>query len=141
MTMTSTAATAATVLDFVDPVPGLPGHHRFTLTAIAGADGLYTLQAQPSDGIEAAHRLPRLFLLDPSTYFPEYRPEVDTDTLRRLGTDSPAVLVVVHPATGNEPHAANLLAPVLVCTETGRAVQLVLENSQWPLRAPLNSAA
>lgn len=146
----TTTMTTALDLTFLEPLPGLPGHTRFALSAVAGAEGLYTLRALGAGDAgaggtgarePAGAQLPRLFLIDPSTYFPDYRPGVHPATLERLGSQHPEVLVVLHPALGNEPHSANLLAPVLLNASVGTAVQVVLDDSAWPLRAPLLATA
>lgn len=126
-----------TAVTLIEPLPGLPQHTRFTFAPVPQAPDLYTLRA---DDLGDGHQ-PRLFLLDPREFFPDYQPIIDPQTLNRLGSTEPRVLVVLHPATGDLPHTANLLAPVLVDTSTGAAVQVVLENSPWPVRAPLTAAA
>ncbi|MFD1505464.1 flagellar assembly protein FliW [Georgenia yuyongxinii] len=128
----------AAVLTFLDPPPGLGHLDRFALTPIDGAGQLFTLRSVDSPET-------RLFLLDPEPFFPDYHPHLAAETLSRLGLDTaeqqPAtVLVVVHPATEDHPHTANLLAPVVINPATAMAVQTLLEGDDWPLRAPLNAA-
>lgn len=123
---------SATTLTFIDPLPGLGDLTGFTLSQIDDEGLLFTLRS-----VEAPDT--RLFLLDPRPFFPGYRPELDPETLARLdlGDAAPTVLVVVRPASGDSPHTANLLAPVVVNPRTGAAIQLVLDGADWPLRAPL----
>jgi flagellar assembly factor FliW len=136
--MTAAAAGAApvgAVLTFIDPVPGLEALTRFTLSRVEDCADLYTLRS-----VDAPDT--RLFLLDPSAFFPDYAPHVDEALLARLGPDGgePVVLVVLRPGTGDQPHTVNLLAPILVNLPAGTAVQTVLDED-WPLRAPLVPAA
>jgi len=112
---------------FVSPPPGLGSLTGFTLTAVT--EELYSLRA-----VDAAEV--RLFLLDPQPFFPDYSPRVTEEALADLGTEEPAVLVVVRPGDGEAP-TANLLAPVLLNLETGAALQTILEGSSYPLRAPV----
>jgi flagellar assembly factor FliW len=131
------AAEPAAVLTFLDPPPGLGDLDRFALTPLDEAGQLFTLRS-----VDAPET--RLFLLDPEPFFPDYHPALAQETLSRLGLDGeeqPAtVLVVVHPATDEHPHTANLLAPVVINAATGTAVQTVLDGDDWPLRAPLSAA-
>lgn len=116
------------VLSFVTSPPGLAPLTEFSLTSVTPE--LYSLRAVEADDV-------RLFLLDPRPFFPDYDPDVSGAVLSEIGTQDPAVLVVVRPSdTGSEP-SANLLAPVLVNLDTGTAVQTILEGTDQPLRAPL----
>ena len=112
---------------FLVPPPGLGSLTDFTLSAVT--EELYSLRATDAEGV-------RLFLLDPRPFFPEHAPRVSEESLAELGTQEPAVLVVVRPGDGEAP-TANLLAPVLLNPETGAAVQTILEGSTYPLRAPV----
>ncbi|MPV38448.1 flagellar assembly protein FliW [Georgenia subflava] len=134
-TPTTETGTTGTELTFTTPPPGLGDLHRFVLTPLDASGQLFTLRSKESPET-------RLFLLDPAPFFPGYTPELDAEALAELGLDgaAPTVLVVVHPAAGEIPHTANLLAPVLVNATTGAAVQTVLDGDQWPLRAPLVAA-
>lgn len=127
--MTAETATTAPVVRFLSPPPGLAPLETFELDAVTPQ--LFTLRATDAPDV-------RLFLLDPAPFFPDYAPRVSEELLAELGTEAPAILVVVRP--GEDGHTANLLAPVLVNAETGVAVQTVLENAEWPLRAPLQAA-
>jgi flagellar assembly factor FliW len=118
-------------LEFIEPIPGLEPLRRFTLRPVEDCPELFTLRSVDTPQT-------RLFLLDPSAFFPEYRPEVDDELLARLAPEgsAPVVLVVLRPGSEGAPHTANLLAPVLVNATAGTAVQAVLD-ADWPLRAPL----
>ncbi len=124
---------------FLQPLPGLGEHTAFTLCPVEDTDDLYTLTA---DGVPGG-RAPRLFLLDPAVYFLDYAPALPPDVIEQLsGTGENAatklvVLAVLHPADAVSGPTANLLAPVAIHPGTRRAQQVVLEDAQWPLRAPL----
>ena len=51
--------------------------------------------------------------------------------------EEPFILVIVHPASGSYPHTANLLAPLVINPENMSAIQVVLEDQDWPLQAPI----
>lgn len=127
--MTGLAQNYPSSLHFATPPPGLEPRVDFSLAPIAGAEGLFSLTAD--DGSV------RLFVLDARTHLPDYAPRLAPSDVERLGTGSPALLVVVNPGTQS---TVNLAAPVLLNIETGDCLQVILDGSEWPLRAPLGTA-
>ncbi|GAA1442147.1 flagellar assembly protein FliW [Leifsonia poae] len=122
-------------LTFLTPPPGLEPLSEFELTPVAGAAGLYTLQAVERPEI-------RIFAIDAGTHLPGYSPELPDDRAAELGVtsaDEVLALVVVNPS--HEGSTVNLLAPVLVNRATGASLQLVLEDDSFPVRAELASLA
>ena len=127
-----------TEVQFVEPLPGLSSGTRFTLAPLDDNGLLFSLRGTGDDST-------RLFLIQPGPYFSEYEPTLDGSTLAQIHLDGGAdarcaVLVIVTPRTDTAPASANLLAPVVVNTETGEALQVILEGAPWPLRAPLVAA-
>ena len=118
-------------LTFLAPPPGLAPHVDFALAPVDGADGLFSMRAVDDDEL-------RLYLVDPRTVLSEYVPiltDEQADGLA-LGTpDDALILVVAHPAADGV--SVNLLAPVIVNRNTGAASQVILEDQDYPLRAPL----
>lgn len=129
------ATTVADVIDFASPPPGLRDLRRFTLAALDDTGFLFTLRSTDEPDV-------RLFLVPPRAYFPDYAPQLDGSTRETLALDADdaVLLVVVHPGQAGEPPTANLLAPVAVNPATGAALQVVLDDDRWPLRAPLSAA-
>lgn len=123
-----------TTLTFLTPPPGLAPLVEFELHRIEGADGLFALQSCDEPGI-------RMFVLNAAQYFPDYDPAISQDYADELeaGPAGVDVLVVANP--GAEGTTVNLMAPIVVNVENRRCAQIVLENSQWPLRAELTHAA
>lgn len=122
-------------LTFVTPPPGFAPHLDFILDEVAGAIGLFTLRA-----IEAG--TPRLYVLDAGTYLPSYTPELSDQQVASLGLTSPhdaLVLVVANPGTDGST-TTNLMAPIVVNSQTGACAQFILDNQDWPLRAELARA-
>jgi flagellar assembly factor FliW len=120
---------------FLTPPPGLEPLDAFSLDPVAGADGLYTLAATERPEI-------RLFTIDASRHLPGYSPELPDDRAAELGIASESdalLLVVVTPS--HEGSTVNLLAPVIVNRATGAALQLVLEDDAFPVRAELAALA
>jgi len=126
-----------TSLHFLEALPGLSAATDFDLTALDDAGLLYSLRgAQDST---------RLFAIQPGPYFSEYEPTFGSEVLSALALegaddDRRAVLVIVTPSQPDTPATANLLAPLVLNTETGDALQVILEGAPWPLRAPLVAA-
>lgn len=122
---------------FLESLAGLPGSQDYVLTPLDDEGLLFTLRADAAGA-------PRLFVVQPGPYFTEYEPTIATDALTSLGLasgdDRCAVLVIVTPGSEESPTTANLLAPVVLNTETGDALQVILDGTPWPLRAPLVAA-
>jgi flagellar assembly factor FliW len=122
---------------FLQSLAGLPGSQDYVLTPLDDEGLLFALRG----GTAGA---PRLFMVQPGPYFAEYEPPIGTDVLDSLGLapGDPrcAVLVIVTPGSEQSPTTANLLAPIVLNTETGDALQVILDGTPWPLRAPLVAA-
>lgn len=132
---TAPTAEVPTELTFVTPPPGMMNLRRFSLTALDDTGFLFALRSLDEPAV-------RLFLVPPQAYFPHYTPRLDATVEDSLDLEGePVVLVVVHPGQDQAGPTANLLAPVVVNPATGAAVQVVLDDDRWPLRAELSSAA
>ncbi|WP_460772427.1 flagellar assembly protein FliW [Microbacterium sp. GXF7504] len=119
------------MLTFVQSPPGLAPHTDFALNPVEGTEGLFSLRAVEDAGL-------RLYLLDPATVMDGYAPVLTDEQAADLQLPSPddaMVLVVVHPAA--EGPSLNLMAPVVVNRTNGLAAQVILEDQDYPLRAPL----
>ncbi|MGH1526747.1 flagellar assembly protein FliW [Leifsonia sp. L25] len=124
-----------TAVCFLTPPPGLEPLDDFSLEPVAGADGLFTLASIERPEI-------RLFTIDASRHLPGYSPELPDDRAIELGiavAEDALLLVVVTPS--REGSTVNLLAPVVVNRATGSALQLVLEDDAFPVRAELAALA
>jgi len=115
------------------PLPGLPGHDEYVLTALDESGVLFSLRSEPDDAGAV-----RLFVVAPGPFFPDYVPAISAEVRASIGArmGDAVPLVVVHPADGGSAPTANLLAPLVVDLASGNAVQTVLDGD-WPLRAPL----
>lgn len=127
-----------TDVQLVEPLPGLSAGTSFTLAPLDESGHLFALRGTGDDQT-------RLFLMRPAPYFEAYTPTIDPTvlaTLQLAGSqdDRCAVLVIVTPRSGQAPATANLLAPLVLNTESGHAQQVILDGAAWPLRAPLVAA-
>ncbi len=123
----------------VEPLPGLPGHDRFTLTPLDDAGVLFALRSAVGGDDPVGAAGVRLFVVPPQIFFPDYTPTIDPAVLAAIGAEDhvPAILAVVRPSGDDGPPTVNLLAPLVVDALTGQAAQAVLDEP-WPLRAPLS---
>lgn len=121
---------------FVEPPPGMSSLSQFVLAPLDSQGLMFTLRA-------ADHPGTRLFAITPFPYFPDYAPRLSDEARAVIGLaqgEAPVLLVIVNPSADGA-ITANLLAPIVVDPATGAAVQVVLDDDRWPLRAPLGSEA
>lgn len=118
------------VVTFTAPLPGLSPYVDFDLEAVTGAEGLFSLRAADEAAI-------RLFLVDPAVYAPGYQPRLSRAQLEPLtpGHTGVRVLLVANPEEDGT--TVNLMAPIVVNPDSGKCAQVVLEGSNWPVRARL----
>jgi len=122
-------------IEFIQAPPGMMDLRTYGLHQLDEDGLLFAMRS-------VEHPDVRLFLVPPQVYFPQYAPRIDAESRLSLGLgdDLPFVLVVVHPGgEGNAP-TANLLAPIVINTSTGSALQVVLDSDEWPLRAQFLAA-
>jgi len=123
-------------LVFDAPMPGLEHLSRFALVRLDDMGALFRLQSLEDANV-------RLVVAAPWACASDYTPVLDDDTCAALDLRSAAdavLLLVVSPGETLAQSTVNLLAPIVVNTGTGRAAQVVLTDSEHPLRAPLVSA-
>ncbi|GAA3448066.1 flagellar assembly protein FliW [Planomonospora venezuelensis] len=123
-------------IEFVCPMPGFVGNRRFVLVRMDDSGVLFSLRSLDDENL-------RFLVISPNPFFPEYEPEIDDAALAMLGageTSNLLVLLIVTAPGSITEATANLLAPIVVDTDTRRAIQTVLTGSDLPVRAPLVSA-
>ena len=122
-------------LDLVRPLLGFPDHRQFALARLDETGVLCELRSLEQPDL-------RFVVIPPAMLFPDYAPEIDDEVAQDLDATDPGDLLVLALVTlGDAPQAAtaNLLAPVVVNHRTRRAAQVLLEDTDLPLRAPLAS--
>jgi flagellar assembly factor FliW len=116
-------------LEFVAPFPGFPGKTRFALVSRDDAGLLYELRSLDEPSL-------RFLVVPPAPFFPEYAPEIENEVFAALNTKDPdRLLVMVVITAGVNETTANLLAPIIVDRDSRRAMQVVLNDSNLPVRA------
>lgn len=128
-----TVRETAPMLTFVHPLLGFPDQTEYDLVRID--------EEGPLSRLQSAHSERAQFLVVPAaTFFPSYAPTVGDDVVDDLGIESAddvLVLLIVHAAETLAATTVNLRAPVLVNTANRRAAQVILDDADLPVAAPL----
>lgn len=134
----SEADTEVPVLTFGAPLPGLGEMTRFALIGLDENGALFSMRSVDDPDI-------RLLLAPTWVCAPQdYHVELDDDVVAELnlGTgEDAAVFLVVTPGESLDASTVNMLAPVIVNSDNGRAAQVVLNGTDYPIKAPLTQAA
>ena len=132
-TMTDTRLDIPTITMAV-PMPGFPAHQEFALVRLNDRDLLYAFTSLRDPEL-------RFLVAPPEPFFPDYAPEIENSVMAALNTKDPdRLLIMVVISAGTEETTANLLAPIIVDRDSHRAMQVVLEGSNMPVRAVLRKA-
>lgn len=121
------------ILDFPDGIPGFPNCTRFILMDVVDDGVFQILQCVDDPDISLVVCVPWLF-------FPDYSPEISELDEQGLGLDSPDDIVLFTPVTidADEPKIyLNLMGPFVVNSATRQGRQIVLVESDYPIRAPV----
>lgn len=121
------------VIELVQPMPGFPESHRFTLEPLDDAGVLSALRSLD-------HADLKFLVVPPAGFHPTYAPEIDDETAAELGltaAEQALVLLVVHAGRDLASTTVNLRAPIVVNIATSRAAQVILEDASLPVAAPL----
>ncbi|PRY28707.1 flagellar assembly factor FliW [Pseudosporangium ferrugineum] len=127
-TMTDTALDMP-IIDMAVPMPGFPAHRQFVLVRLNEEGLLFAFTSIKDPNL-------RFLVAPPEPFFPDYAPEIENDVLAALNTKDPdRLLVMVVITAGVNETTANLFAPIIVDRDTRRAMQVVLNGSNMPVRA------
>lgn len=121
-------------LHFASGLPGFPDARRFLLVEWGGEDSPFSLmRSLEDDELE-------FLVAHPTPFFPEYEPEVDDETVERLGitdAEDALVLVIITVPESVADATANLAGPIVVNRRSREAVQAVLVTPDYDVRVPL----
>jgi len=120
----------APTLRFVRPIVGFDAA-EYTLTVLDGG---------PLGRLVAADGSASFFVVPAGLFFADYAPSVEDDTVADLeihSAEDALVLLVLCVASSLENSTANLRAPLVVNLRQGLAAQIILEDQELPLAAPL----
>jgi flagellar assembly factor FliW len=121
------------VLELVQPMVGFSGLRRFALVRIVEDGTICDLRSLEDPDV-------RFVVVRAGDFFAEYAPEIEDEIVDALGVEEAAdVLPLVVVTLGSQPTdaTANLRAPVLVNHRNRRAMQVILDDAELPLKAPL----
>ncbi len=119
------------VIEFPDGILGFPGSTRFVLINDSDDAVFQLLQSLEDPAVALIVSVPWLF-------FPDYAPEVSDIERKQIGLESPEDAIVFCPVTlSAEPDTVfvNLLGPFIVNRRTLEGRQVVLADSDYPVRA------
>ena len=132
---------AVTQVTMIEPMAGFESDTDFTLSLIDEAGLLQSLRSVRDPGLR--------FVISPAAvFFAEYRdslqPVITTPVAEALHTAAdPAaqqLFVLLTVGSSLADTTANLRAPLVVDRDTGRAIQVILDDPELPLRHPLPAA-
>ncbi len=122
------------IIDMAVPMPGFPAHQQFVLVRLNDQGLLYAFTSVQNPDL-------RFLVAPPEPFFPDYAPEIENEVFAALNTKDPdRLLVMVVITAGVNETTANLLAPIIVDRDSRRAMQVVLNDSNMPVRAIMRSA-
>lgn len=113
-------------------IPGLTHHDRFVLTPLGDGESPFSeLRSVEEPDVSIIVTIPWVF-------FPEYSPELSDTEQEELGIAQPEEAIVFCPVTldgENNQFFVNLLGPFVIHSSTMVGRQVVLAESEWPVRA------
>jgi flagellar assembly factor FliW len=123
------------VIELAHPMPGFPDDARFALVQLDDDGVLHGFRSLDSDDLQ-------FVVVPPAPFFPDYAPEIGDAVVTELGISPDAagdvlVLLVVRAGASLADTTVNLRAPLVVNPATRRASQVILEDADLPLAAPL----
>lgn len=134
--VTEEEVTEEQILSFDDGIPGFPECRRFVLVDVAEDSAFQYLQCLDDADVAMVVTVPWIF-------FPDYAPELTDIEQEELAIASSDDAVIFCPVTldkTSESIFVNLLGPFVVNSRTRRGRQLVLADSEYPARAPVEIA-
>lgn len=123
------------VIELAHPMPGFPADERFALVRLDDTGVLHGFRSLDSDDLQ-------FVVVPPAPFFPDYAPEIADEVADELGisadsADDVLVLLVVRAGATLADTTVNLRAPLVVNPATRRASQVILDDAELPLAAPL----
>ena len=123
------------VIELAHPMPGFPDDSRFALVRLDEDGVLHGFRSLDSEDLQ-------FLVVPPAAFYPDYALDLDDDTAAELGIDQDSaagvlVLLVVRAGATLAETTVNLRAPIVVNPATRRASQVILEDANLSISAPL----
>ncbi|WP_163099294.1 flagellar assembly protein FliW [Peribacillus alkalitolerans] len=125
------------ILNFEKGIPGLPEDKEYILLPLVEAGSYQVLQSISDKEIA-------FIVVSPFVLKPDYDITLDPKTLQQLDINSEEDVIVFSIITLREPFensTMNLVAPVVINQKNRKAKQVVLQNTKYTIREPLNVPA
>lgn len=123
------------LITFIDPILGFEKDNRFVLLTDDESDGMFSfLQSVSTDDV-------CFVLTDPKLIFEDYNPKISKEIEKKLGItaeNKPVFRVLTVIPEDFTKATINLKSPLVFCSETKKAAQIVLDDD-LPIRTPLVS--
>ena len=121
------------LIKFEEGIPGLEEYHEYALLQFEDSYPIMWLQSTEDRGV-------CLPVLDTFAVIEEYVFDIDDADVKELNLDGPEDLYVASVLVIPEDirkMTANLAAPIVINTATGRAKQIIIGGSEYNVRAPV----
>lgn len=120
------------LLNFPAGMIGFPNLHKFIVMPNKKAGPLFWIQSADDPDIA-------FVLTDPTNFFLDYAvvPESSEKEMLGLGENDPCYVLSVVTVPEDLKITINLSAPILYAPTTNRAIQIILENTDYKPKTPL----
>ncbi|CAJ1317859.1 flagellar assembly protein FliW [Paenibacillus sp. PK4536] len=113
---------------------GIPGFHEIT-------EYMVVQQITPFSLLQSAsHPETSFIMIDPFVYYPDYEFELPQEVVDELGITKEEHVVIRNIVSWNkkaEHRTVNLVAPIIFNIDNHQAKQIILQNTQYTIRHPL----
>lgn len=122
----------ANLLHFPAGMIGFPTLHDFVVMPNQKEGPLFWIQSTEDPDIA-------FVLTDPSNFFLNYRviPDDSECNLLQISQEDPCYVLSVVSVPPDQNITVNLAAPILFSPKTNRAIQVILENTEYQSKTPL----
>lgn len=122
------------IIRFDHGLPGFEEENKFTIIPLEESSVYQVLQSVQTPQIA--------FITVNPFAFTNYSFDLDESTVHNLEIKSEEDVAILSIVTVKEPFSnstVNLMAPIVINTRSHKAKQMILENSEFPIRHPLTS--
>ncbi|HIP83228.1 MAG TPA: flagellar assembly protein FliW [Desulfocapsa sulfexigens] len=122
----------ANLLNFPAGMIGFPTLHKFIVMPNKKEGPLFWIQSVDEPGVA-------FVLTDPSNFFPKYQvvPDESEKNLLQITNDDDCYILSVVTVPPDQKITLNLAAPILFSPKKNRAIQVILENTDYKSKTPL----
>lgn len=117
------------IINFEDGIPGFEDSKRFILLGSARPE-FYWLQSLDMPNIA-------LPCMNPNLLVENYSPDVSEEVIAKIDTENPEDLIIVNVVRIPEDFkdaTINLAAPIIINSKSKKAIQVVLEDTEYEVR-------